>query len=118
MATRRIHRWGAVQVALAVAYAVNPVVYDAIAAGRLGALACYAGLPWFADQVLAVLGGRSLGEPAASSPTAPRAIIVSGLTLAGAAVIAPVVLPISAIVGLTLGVAATIGRGSHQCSVP
>ena len=99
------------RVGLAVAYAVNPVVYDSIAAGRLGALACYAGLPWFAGQVLTAVGGRPFSDAPAGAPIAPRAAVISGLTLAAAATVAPVVLPLAAVVGIALGVVATIGRG-------
>lgn len=83
--------------AAAVAYASVPVGYDAMAAGRLDGLVCYAGAPWLIARMLDVVD-----EPPGR---AGRRVVGLGLVVAVIATPAPLAVPVVllAAVGLAAG---------------
>ncbi len=88
------------RLAATVAYAVTPVAIDAVATGRLGAIALYGALPWMVGGLLRISGGAPTARRPSRGPV--RAGVGLGLVTAAAMLVVPIA------VLVLLGVAAVI----------
>ena len=96
-----------------VVYGAVPVVYNAMADGRLSGLVAYAAAPWVLSRLLRVTGMEPFGE---AEPTRPlsRDILALGLLLAVAAALAPSVVLMAVLAGVGLMVGGALGGGATQ----
>lgn len=103
---------------LAVAYTVNPIVFDAIAGGRLSALGCYAAVPWIARQLLAPPAGPDdVGRHTRASGAVARPGVSGGLALAAGMCLAPFLVVETVVVALAALAAAPL-RGDPATHSP
>ena len=112
-AWRLMHGAGSSRARLAAtaAYAAVPVAVDAVAEGRLAAIALYGAMPWILGRLLRIAGGLGL-DTAAVPLTGPvdrarmrgplRSGVGLGLLVAAAMLVAPLALVVAAGTGLVV----------------
>lgn len=101
------------RIAALIVYLCNPLPYDALAAGRWGALALYAGLPTVTGMLARAGGiapfGSSRGEPWIGPPRSfPAQVLALGFLVALLAALVPVVVVLVVVMALALALGSLV----------
>ncbi|MDQ2679349.1 MAG: glycosyltransferase family 2 protein [Actinomycetota bacterium] len=98
--------------AMLAAYALNPVVLNAMAEGRLQALVTYAAAPWLLRRTATAAGLAPFGDDSTAPTSVVRSVAGTALILAFVGSVSPLGAAVLVVCCLLLGLIATTRSGS------